>query len=128
MYKEEDTAKIHPDDLSGDIELEEDAIDLDANDLDNTKNDSETMLNGSKQKEQSNAKGVEGEDDEDAESQNKQFRTNLDKLLNQQSGQFIQKAIGIMSIAMCIAFIVLTHKEPWEIHKPCKEYHDRFLV
>lgn len=45
-----------------------DPMELDGNDLDNTKNDSETIHNGSKQKELSNAKGAEGEDDEDAEA------------------------------------------------------------
>lgn len=128
MNKEENNAKIHPDEMSGDGENEDDLMEIDGNDLDNTKNDSETALVNSKQKEASNAKGPEGEDDEDGESQNKQIRTNLDKLLNQQSGQFIQKAIGIMSVTMCITFIVLTHKEPWEIHKPCKVYHDEFTI
>ena len=105
-----------------------DPMELDGNDLDNTKNDSETIHNGSKQKELSNAKGAEGEDDEDAEAQNKQIRTNLYQFLNNTSGIVIQKAIGIMSIAMCIAFIVLSHKEPWQIHKPCKVYHDQFVI
>ena len=114
MNKEENNTKIHPDDQSADnMDMDDmDQIEIDNNDLDNTKNDSET-INGSKQKEQSNAKGAEGEDDEDAEAQNKQIRTNLYQFLNNTSGVLIQKSIGIMSIAMCIAFIVLSHKEPW---------------